>query len=91
MYGCESWAVRKADRKKNGLIGNMVMEESSVDTLDCQKDEQVGPEQIKNDKTEAVLLGAHHEKAGVFGNDSDAGKSRCSRKRGRANMRWMSP
>lgn len=28
---------------KNGFISNMVLEESCTDTLDCQKDEQVGP------------------------------------------------
>lgn len=43
----------------------------------------------KDDKTEAVLLGAHHEKTGLFRKDNDAGKSRDSRKRGRANMRWI--
>ena len=43
MYGCESWTVKKAGRKKNGLIWKMVLEESSMDTLDCQKEEQVGP------------------------------------------------
>ena len=54
---------------------NMVLEESSMDTLNSQKDKQVGPRTNwawnisggKNDKTEAVLLPAHHEKAGFFG------------------------
>lgn len=33
LYGCKSWAVEKADRKNI---------ESSMDTLDCHKVEQVG-------------------------------------------------
>ena len=44
-HRCESWAVKKVDRKIRYIwfIWNMVLEESSVDTLDHQKDEQVGP------------------------------------------------
>ena len=43
MYGCESWAVKKADGFLCFLFWHVVLEESFVDTLDCPKDEQVGP------------------------------------------------
>ena len=46
----------------------MILEESFVDTPDCQEEEQV-----ENDETEAVLLRAHQEKAGLSGKDN-AGK-----------------
>lgn len=36
----------------------------------------------KNDTTKAVLLLAHHEKAGLFGKDNNAGKTEGGRKRG---------
>lgn len=39
-------------------------------------------------KTEAVLLQAHHEEAWFFGKDSNTGKTKGSRKRGRANVSW---
>ena len=42
MYRCESWTVKKADIKK-WFIWNMVLEESTMETLDHRKDEQVGP------------------------------------------------
>lgn len=45
--------------------------------------------EAKNNKTEAILLRAHHEKAKVFGKDNNTGKNRGSRKRGRLNMRWI--
>ena len=40
--------------------------------------EQVEPELSleEKDETEAALLWAHHEKAGIFGKDNNTGKSR---------------
>ena len=35
VYECESWTVKKPDRKKNAFFWNMVLEECSIDTLDC--------------------------------------------------------
>ena len=63
----------------------MVLEESSTVTLDCQKDEQAchlfKQTSLKHhwrqmDKTKAVLLWAHPERAGLNGKDSNAGKKR---------------
>ena len=42
----------------------------------------------KNDKTEAVLLRAHHEKARFFAKDNIARKMEGSKKKGRPNMSW---
>ena len=54
-----------------------------MDDLDCQRDEQWVLEQTKPELSleskmikQAVLLWAHHEKAGFFGKDNNAGKSR---------------
>lgn len=65
-------------------------------TLDHHKDEQEGlranqawnTDGGKNDKTEAVLLHAHHEKAGSLEKTIMLGKIIGSRKRARPNMRW---
>lgn len=44
MYVCKNWLVKKVgSKKKIDFIWNMVLEESSTNTLDCQKHEQVGP------------------------------------------------
>lgn len=62
----------------------MVLKESSKDTLDCQKDEQVGPEQHpkrQNDKTEAVLLEVQHEKVGFFRKGHNNGEIRRQQKK----------
>lgn len=37
------WDSEEGGQEKKGLIWNAVLEESSTDTLDLQKDEQVGP------------------------------------------------
>lgn len=62
------------------------VKKSSMDTLDRQKEERVRcvPEQMKpeaslkatDEKTEAVLLWAHHEKAVVFEKDNSAERNR---------------
>ena len=70
-------------------ISDMVPEESSIDVLDLQKDDQVilgqiNPETLlKNDKTKAILLWAYHGNSGFFGKDNTAG----SKRRGKSNMR----
>ena len=95
VYGCESWTVKKW-QEKNGFTWNVASEESSTDTLDCQKDEQVGPGANwawtvtggKKDKTKAVLLRAHREiqdsleKTIMLGKVEAAGKEE-------QNMRWI--
>lgn len=73
MYRCKSWVVNKTDRKC-WFIWNIILEESSTDTLDHQESEQVGPRanwacnivRGKNDITKTVLLQAHTEKAGFL-------------------------
>ena len=67
-----------------------------VHTLEFQKDEQVGPRSNqattfsggKNDETVAVLLWAHHKKAGFSGKDNNIKKVEGKKKRGRPNTSW---
>lgn len=61
----------------------MALEESSMGTLGPQEDKQVDPKSIKpeifwrqSDKTEAVLLQTHWEKAGFLRKENNAGKCR---------------
>lgn len=72
----ESWLMKKADKKKtDSFIWNMVLEAGSKDTWNTRKIDKCVPEQNKpeniardeNDKTEAVPLQAHHEKAETLG------------------------
>ena len=48
--------VKKARRKKNGFLWNMMLEESFTNILDCQKDNKWVPEQIKPEiSLEAIM------------------------------------
>ena len=75
----------------------MVLEESSTDALDCQKDEQVSPEQIKPELLlEAKMIKLRLSYFGHIMRRQDSlektimlGKVEGSRKRGRPNMRWI--
>lgn len=49
MNRCKSWKMKKVIKKEKWFIWNTVLEGSSIDTLDLQKDEQMVPEQIKPD------------------------------------------
>lgn len=40
LYACKSWTVKEVDRKKNWFMWSMVLEVSSTDTLDSQKDSE---------------------------------------------------
>lgn len=82
MYGSESWTVKKRLRGKKRFIWNLALGESSADTLDLHKDALVGQSKLslehgwrQSDKTEAVLLWAHCDKAGFSGKDKNAGKT----------------
>lgn len=60
----------------------MVLEDCAMDISDYQKDEQVYPKASKAwNKTEAILLLEHHEKARFFGRDNIAKKTREQQKK----------
>nr|XP_014699041.2 uncharacterized protein LOC106832698 [Equus asinus] len=97
VYACESWAVKKA-AGKNGFIGNMVLGESSADTLDYQKGDPWVPEQIRPELSlEAKMVKLRPSYVGHImrrqdsGKDSNAGNSRGSRRRGGPNRRRADP
>ena len=78
MGTCQRWTVTKAGRK---IIDSFEMWDWRralwvPGPLESGVLEQIKPEtslEVKNDKTEAVLLWAHHEKAGFFEKDNNAG------------------
>lgn len=69
MYGGKSWTVKKVNRKRVIHV-KYGFEESSTTILEQQKTNKWALKQIKpedkSDRTEAVLLQAHHEKAVIF-------------------------
>lgn len=76
-----------------------MLKEGSMDTLNWQKDEQVGPRAHwaqniagwKDDKTEAILLQAHYEKAVFFGEDHNARKKtrQQEKRKTKDEMDWL--
>lgn len=75
----------------------MVLEESSMDTLDLQKDkkgilEHIKPRNCWRQKCILklyLLYQAHHEKSGFFEKDNNTRASKASRKRERPNTTWI--
>ena len=79
MYGCESWTVKKAGRRR---IWTVVLEKALESPLDCK---EVQPVHSKRDQpwvffgrhdaeAEAPVLWPPHVKSWLIGKDSDAGR-----------------
>ena len=43
MYGCESWTIKKADRRKNWCFWTVVLEKTLESPLDCKEIQPVHP------------------------------------------------
>lgn len=83
--------MKRTDRKKwthlnHGLGGDLCGHPELPERQTSGSQSKLNLKQ--NDKTEAVLRRAHHEKAGVFGKDSNAGGRGGSRERGGPDTRW---
>ena len=82
MYGCESWALKKAERPKNWCFWTVVLEKNLESALDCKEIQPVHSEGDqpwnffgRNDaKAEAPVLWPPHAKNWFIGKDSDAGR-----------------
>ena len=43
MYGCESWAIKKAERRRIDAFGTVVLEKTLESPLDCKEIKPVLP------------------------------------------------
>ena len=81
-YGCESWTVKKAERRIIDAFWTVVLEKTLEDPLDCKDIQPVHSEGDlpwnffgRNDaKAEAPVLWPPHAKSWLSGKDSDAGR-----------------
>ena len=83
MYGCESWTVMKAERRrKNWCFWTVVLEKTLESPLDCKEIQPVHSERDqpwvfsgRNDaKAETSVLWPPHVKSWHTGKDSDVGR-----------------
>ena len=47
MHGCESWTVKKAERRRIDAFELMVLEKTLESPLDCKEIKSVNPKEIK--------------------------------------------
>ena len=82
MYGCESWTVKKAERRRIDAFELWVLEKTLESPLDCK---EIQPVHSKGDqswvffgrndaKPETPVLWPPHAKSRLLGKDSDAGR-----------------
>ena len=80
MYGCESWTVKKAERRR--IDAFVVLEKTLENPLDCKEIQPVHSKADqpwvffgRNDaKAETSVLWLPHAKSWLIGKDSDAGR-----------------
>ena len=81
-YGCESWTVKKAERRKNWCFWTVVLEKTLESALDCK---EIQPVHSKGDqswvffgrtdaKAETPILWPPYAKIWLIGKDPDAGR-----------------
>ena len=92
MYGCESWTVKKAERRRIDAFWTMVLEKTLESPLDCKKIPQV---HLKGDQSwvfivkteveaETPILWPPHAKSWLIGKDPDSGKDWWQEEKGMA-------
>ena len=97
MYGCESWTVKKTERRRIDAFWTVVLEKTLESTLDCKDIQPVHP---KGDQSwvftgrtdveaETPILWLSHAKSWLIWKDPDAGKIESRRRRGWQRMRWL--
>ena len=97
MYRCESWTVRKAERRKTDafeLRGWRRLLRVSFDFKEIQPVHPKGDQfWVFTGRTDAEaqtpILWPHHAKSWLIGKDPDAGGIGGRRRRGRQRMRWL--
>ena len=81
MYGCESWTVKKAERRRIDAF-ELVLEKTLQSSLDCKEIQPVHPEGDQSwvfigrtdAEAETPILWPPDVKSGLIGKDPDAGR-----------------
>ena len=82
MYGCESWTVKKAERRRIDAFDCVVLEKTVESSLDCKEIQPIHP---KGDQSwvfigrtdaeaETPILWPTHAKSWLIGKVPDAGR-----------------
>ena len=96
MYGCESWTVKKAERRRIDAF-ELWCWRRLESPLDCKEIQPVHSKVDqpwvffgRNDaKAETPVLWPSYAKSWLIGKDSDAGKDWRQEEKGRQRMRWL--
>ena len=90
MYGCESWTVKKAERR------TVVLEKTLESPLDCKEIQPVHPKDHPwvfigriDAEAETAILWPPHVKSWLIGKDPDAWRDWGQEEKGRQRMRWL--
>ena len=94
MYGCESWAIKKAEHRR---IDAEMLEKALESPLDCKEIQPVHPKgdqpwvftESTDVEAETPVLWPPDVKSWLIGKDPDAGKDWGQEERGRWRMRWL--
>ena len=97
MYGCESWTIKKAERRRIRCFWTVVLEKTLESPLDCKEIQPVHP---KGDQAWVFIgrlmlkLKLHYFGRLMWRIDSFEktlmlGKSEGKKRRGRQRMRWL--
>ena len=82
MYGCESWTVKKAERRKNWCFWTVVLQKTLSSPLDCKEIKLINPKgnqswifiRRTDAEAEVPILWPLEVKSWLTRKDSDAGK-----------------
>ena len=96
MYGCESWNVKKAERRRIDAF-KLVLEKTLESPLDCKKIKPVNPKGNQSwiftgrtdAEAETPILWPRDVKSWFIWKDPDAGKIEGRRRREWQRMRWL--
>ena len=97
MYGCESWAIKKAEHQRNWCFWTVVLENTLESLLDCKEIKPVNPKENQIwIPWEGLMLKLKLQYFGHLMQRTDSlektlmlGKIEGRRRRGRQRMRWL--
>ena len=100
IYGCESWTIKKAERRRIKCFWTVVLEKTLESPLDCREIKSVHPKGNQSwiligrtdAEAEAPILWPPDTKSQLIGKDPDNGKDlrvEGKRRRGKQRMRWL--
>ena len=95
MYGCESWTVKKAERRRIWCFWTVVLEKTLESSLDSKEIKPVNPKGnqpwifIGRTDAEAPILWPPDANSQLIGKDSDAGEDWRQKEMGTAGAKMV--